>query len=102
MIDRDAEFRQLLEHYRPQVETMFRGEMERLGVKRGDTLLTETTFKRKLEEIHDLRSRKQTSRPDFYNLRSQIEDDLKSRADRAESKSEVSMTHLQVGLGNLS
>lgn len=91
MVDRDAEFRQLLEHYRPQVETMFRGEMERLGVKRGDTLLTETTFKRKLEEIHDLRSRKQTSRPDFYNLRSQIEDDLKSRADRAESKSDVSM-----------
>lgn len=91
MVDRDAEFRQLLEHYRPQVETMFRGEMERLGVKRGDTLLTETTFKRKLEEIHDLRSRKQTSRPDFYNLRSRIEDDLKSRADRAESKSDVSM-----------
>jgi len=93
MVDRDAEFRQLLEHYRPQVETMFRGEMERLGVKRGDTLLTETTFKRKLEEIHDLRSRKQTSRPDFYNLRSQIEDDLKSRADRAENKTDVSMTH---------
>ena len=91
MIDREAEFKKLLEHYRPQVETMFRGEMERLGVQRGDTLLTESTFKRKLEEIHDLRSRKQTSRPDFYSLRSQIENDLKSRADRAESKSEVSI-----------
>jgi len=71
---------QLVAQYRPAVEALFRDQMNRLGIRQDQPGLTDGMYKLKMEELRNNRSQKVGSRPQFYDHRVKIEDELNRRS----------------------
>lgn len=78
--DRRDRLSQLALQFRPAIEALFRGEMDKLGIAQDKPGLTDGMYKIKMEELRNNRSQKVGSRPQFYDHRLKIEDELNRRS----------------------
>lgn len=72
---------ELARQFRPSIEALFRAELEKIGIKAEQRGLTDGMFKMKMEELRNNRSQKVGSRPDFYQNRNKIENELQKRSE---------------------
>merc|ERR1712110_623182 len=77
---RNTQLSQLTAQFRPAIEALFRAEMNKLGIRQDQPGLTDGMYKLKMEELRNNRSQKVGARPQFYDHRMTIEQELNRRS----------------------